>query len=89
MLDCEFLIIGSGPAGVNAAWPLAKAGKKVVMIDGATERELPKPPSYSSLEEWFDSSDRWKWILGIAFSVSCNDMCLTTGFLGSIFYFMN
>jgi thioredoxin reductase len=33
MIETETLIVGSGPAGVNAAWPLVLAGRSVVMID--------------------------------------------------------
>jgi choline dehydrogenase-like flavoprotein len=34
VLDAEILIIGSGPAGVSAAFPLVEAGRRVLMIDG-------------------------------------------------------
>jgi thioredoxin reductase len=33
-VDAEILIIGSGPAGVSAAFPLVQAGRRVLMIDG-------------------------------------------------------
>jgi len=29
----DAIIVGSGPAGVSAAWPLVKSGKEVLMID--------------------------------------------------------
>ena len=35
MIDADFVVIGSGPAGVSAAIPLVRAGRKVLMIDGA------------------------------------------------------
>ena len=35
MSDADFIIIGSGPAGVCAALPLAEAGRSVLMLDGA------------------------------------------------------
>ena len=38
MTDADVIVIGSGPAGVSAAWPLAEAGRRVLMIDGAAER---------------------------------------------------
>ena len=41
--DAEFLIIGSGPAGVSAAVPLIAAGRRVLMIDGAGDAPLPRP----------------------------------------------
>jgi choline dehydrogenase-like flavoprotein len=33
--DADVVIIGSGPAGVSAAFPLVEAGLRVLMIDGA------------------------------------------------------
>ena len=38
MTDADFIVIGSGPAGVSAALPLVEAGRRVLMIDGAVER---------------------------------------------------
>ena len=45
MSDADFLVIGSGPAGVSAAMPLVAAGRKVLMLDGAlgTERGTVTP----------------------------------------------
>ena len=37
----EFIVIGSGPAGVSAAIPLVDAGRRVLMIDGAHPSPLP------------------------------------------------
>ena len=33
--DADVIIIGSGPAGVSAAFPLVEAGTRVLMMDGA------------------------------------------------------
>lgn len=33
----DVIIVGSGPAGVNAAYPLVKAGLKVAIVDGGLE----------------------------------------------------
>ncbi|NEJ82196.1 FAD-dependent oxidoreductase, partial [Rhizobium leguminosarum] len=35
--DAEFIIIGSGPAGVSAAFPLIAAGRRVLMLDGGDD----------------------------------------------------
>ena len=36
--EFDVLIIGSGPAGVSAAWPLVQSQKKILMLDvGFTE----------------------------------------------------
>ena len=36
-LSTEVCIIGSGPAGITAAWQRQKAGKKVILIEGSRE----------------------------------------------------
>jgi choline dehydrogenase-like flavoprotein len=33
--DADVIVIGSGPAGVSASFPLIEAGRRVLMIDGA------------------------------------------------------
>jgi hypothetical protein len=42
--EARVLIIGSGPAGVSAAWPLLEAGIPVLMIDASLPPPLPAPP---------------------------------------------
>ena len=37
--DADFVVIGSGPAGVSAALPLVEAGRRVVMLDGGNDRD--------------------------------------------------
>ena len=37
--DAEVIVIGSGPAGVSAALPLVEAGRRVLMIDAASDTE--------------------------------------------------
>ncbi len=37
------VVVGSGPAGVSAAWPLVRAGLPVVMVDAGRDR-FPVPP---------------------------------------------
>ncbi len=38
-LAADIVVIGSGPAGVSAAWPLVEAGRRVVMIDGGGDSD--------------------------------------------------
>lgn len=45
-IDADIIIVGSGPAGVSAAWPLVRAGLKVMMID-ASRPEAAKLASFS------------------------------------------
>jgi choline dehydrogenase-like flavoprotein len=37
-LDADFIVIGSGPAGVSVSYPLIEVGAKVLMIDGCGPR---------------------------------------------------
>jgi choline dehydrogenase-like flavoprotein len=46
--DADFIVIGSGPAGVSAAIPLVAAGRKVLMVDGAA----PQNRSASAQPLW-------------------------------------
>jgi choline dehydrogenase-like flavoprotein len=62
MNETEILIIGSGPAGINAAWPLVLAGRSVLMID-ANSSPLPLSPE-SNIGEMRESSFRWRHYLG-------------------------
>jgi hypothetical protein len=41
IFDC--IVVGSGPAGVMCAQTLVEAGKKVLLIDAGTDRELEDP----------------------------------------------
>jgi choline dehydrogenase-like flavoprotein len=44
IVDADFIVIGSGPAGVSAAIPLVAAGRKVLMVDGAGPSDEPETP---------------------------------------------
>lgn len=39
----DVAVVGSGPAGISAAWPLVEAGLDVLMVDGAEHAALPTP----------------------------------------------
>jgi choline dehydrogenase-like flavoprotein len=56
--DPEFIIVGSGPAGVSAAVPLVAAGRRVLMIDGSGV--APFPPAEAV------STPSWREMLGSA-----------------------
>jgi len=61
--DFDAIIIGSGPAGVSAAFPLVAAGQKVLMVDGGNRPagELPRQPFLTARE--YDQ-EQWKWMIG-------------------------
>jgi choline dehydrogenase-like flavoprotein len=60
----DVIVIGSGPAGVSAAWPLVKAGVRVLMLDASGNDPLPTPPMPDTMDHWRGSSDRWRHELG-------------------------
>ena len=43
MSDADFIVVGSGPAGVCAALALVEAGRTVLMLDGAEEDDALQP----------------------------------------------
>ncbi|MFT4098715.1 MAG: GMC oxidoreductase [Rhodoblastus sp.] len=44
----DVIVVGSGPAGVSAAWPLVLAGLRVLMVDGSAADEPARIPR----EKW-------------------------------------
>jgi len=52
--DADFIVIGSGPAGVSVTFPLIEAGARVLMMDGSG-------PDHPSSE---DTTEPWRVALG-------------------------
>ena len=48
----DVIVIGGGMAGAHASWPLVKAGKKVLMLDGGVR---PEPSRYHDSDGDFES----------------------------------
>ena len=46
-LDCEVLVIGSGPGGATTALLLAQAGHDVLMVEEGAHYSIDSAPSYS------------------------------------------
>ncbi|MFH2135444.1 MAG: FAD-binding protein [Pseudomonadota bacterium] len=61
--DFDVIIIGSGPAGVTAAFPFLKAGLRVLMIDGGYQATVT-PPSKAFLSARSQDADQWRWMIG-------------------------
>jgi choline dehydrogenase-like flavoprotein len=61
--DFDVLIVGSGPAGVSAAFPLLDAGLRVLMVDGGREGRVA-PPSGQLLELRQRDLRQWTWMVG-------------------------
>jgi choline dehydrogenase-like flavoprotein len=61
----DILIVGSGPAGVSAAFPLLDAGLRVAMLDGG--RQPSQPPPQQDFLSARHEADQWRWMLGTDF----------------------
>lgn len=59
----DVIVVGSGPAGVSAVFPLLEAGFKVLMVDGGREADV-KLPTQPYLVERFENAAQWKWMVG-------------------------
>lgn len=59
----DVVIVGSGPAGTSAAYPLVEAGLDVLMVDGG-KTALNFPPENKYLDERQFSQRQWEWIIG-------------------------
>lgn len=61
--DFDVIIVGSGPAGVSAAFPLLEAGLRVLMVDGGKKLGGLSPES-NFLFARANDNEQWKWMLG-------------------------
>jgi len=61
--DFDVVIVGSGPAGVSAAFPLVEAGLRVLMVDGG-KRPGILPPEIDFLSARANDTGQWKWMIG-------------------------
>ena len=62
-INFDVVIVGSGPAGVSAAFPLVEAGLQVLMVDGGQDTRLA-PPAGQFLEIRRHDANQWKWMIG-------------------------
>lgn len=62
--EFDVIIVGSGPAGTSAAYPLVKAGLKVLMVDAQADTRPSKPPSRPFLDARANDEHQWKWMIG-------------------------
>lgn len=62
----DVIVVGSGPAGCHAAYPLVEAGLKVAMIDGGKQGNgiLDKAPleNFESIRR--NDDNQYKWFIG-------------------------
>ena len=67
--DYDILIIGSGPSGVSAAFPLVEAGLRVLMLDQGRlgdDAEEQSAETYRSIRE--HDTEQWRRFVGEDFS---------------------
>jgi hypothetical protein len=62
-VDFDVVIVGSGPAGVSAAFPLVDAGLRVLMVDGGHVARLV-PPTGQFLNVRRQDFDQSDWMIG-------------------------
>jgi hypothetical protein len=62
-LKFDVIIVGSGPAGVSAAFPLVQAGLKVLMVDGGGIAGEAAPSGRFNDNRRHDLN-QWKWMVG-------------------------
>lgn len=68
-MRCDCIVVGSGPAGVNAAAPLVESGWNVTMLDVGNEprRDDPRIPSRPFSEIRHSDFDQHRYFLGDRF----------------------
>lgn len=62
----DVIVVGSGPAGVSACFPLLDASLGVLMLDGGATPDL-EPPEEAFLDWRSNRGDQWRWMLGADF----------------------
>lgn len=61
--DFDVVIVGSGPAGVSAAFPLVEAGLNVLMVDGGRSAGVALPDR-QFLDLRRAEAGQWNWMVG-------------------------
>lgn len=62
--EFDVIIVGSGPAGTSAAYPLVKAGLKVLMVDAQSDASSSVAPTRPFLASRTNDETQWKWMIG-------------------------
>lgn len=62
--DADVIVVGGGPAGISAAWPMALAGLDVLVLDGGLDRPPSPPATRPPLPELRAAADGWRHLLG-------------------------
>lgn len=59
----DAIIVGSGPTGVSAAFPLLQAGLRILIVDGGKQAAVT-PPDGDFLDRRLNDQEQWSWMLG-------------------------
>ncbi|MCD4527780.1 MULTISPECIES: GMC oxidoreductase [Pseudomonas] len=62
--EFDVIIVGSGPAGTSAAYPLVKAGLTVLMVDAQVDAGSSAAPLAPYLTSRPHDEAQWKWLIG-------------------------
>lgn len=61
--EFDVVVVGSGPAGVSACWPMLGAGMRVLMIDGGTTSTSQAPSADTLADLRTDERQAARWLL--------------------------
>src|ERR1700761_3174249 len=70
----QVCVIGSGPAGVTAAWELSKAGLDVILLDGGRKLDYSTPNYYQL--SWPDKVKLYNGVADGNFSLNESDFLI-------------
>ena len=59
----DYVVIGTGPAGVSAAWPLVQSGADVLLLDPSLG-QVPKPPEGEYFQLRRTDPHQADWMIG-------------------------
>lgn len=64
--EFDLIIVGSGPSGISAAYPLLEAGFSVAILDGGRVADI-SPPDEPYFDWRFQRNEQWRWAVGTDF----------------------
>ena len=67
-MDAQVIVVGSGPSGVSAAWPLVEAGHKVMLLDQGRFDATKWHHEGTLLDMRQTDQEQWKMFFGSDFS---------------------
>jgi choline dehydrogenase-like flavoprotein len=62
--DADAIVIGTGPSGVSVAFPMLKAGMRVLLLDGGRERDSDMLPRGAYHDIRRHDPEQWRMFLG-------------------------